>query len=181
MAFVPKLDWVNDPEAPATKPGMTPVKAEELIRIEQGIKAAHDAVAALPAPLVLGTTASTAAAGNHTHPAPTVATVTGLQAALDAKGTSNLALGTTSTTALAGNTPLLKVGTTATDAKAGDYQPTYASLPDKPTIPAAPAAGTAAQLSAGTDTTVRTWAAKVLADEIDARVAAAIAAIPPAE
>lgn len=153
MAFVPRDDWKNLPDT------STPIKAEDMIRIEAGIAAAHDAVEALPAPLTLGTTAGTALAGN----------------------TALLKLGTTATTALKGDTPLLKVGTTATDAKAGDYQPTYASLPDKPTIPAAPAAGTAAQLAAGTDTTVRTWSAKVLADEIDARVAAAIAAIPPAE
>lgn len=40
----------------------------------------------------------------HSH---TIANVTGLQAALDSKGTSNLALGTTAATALAGNTTVL--------------------------------------------------------------------------
>lgn len=72
-----------------------------------------------------GTTAGTAAAGNdarladartpkaHSHP---ISEVTGLQAALDAKGTSNLQLGTTSGTA-----------------KAGDYQPTWAQVTGKPT------------------------------------------------
>lgn len=40
----------------------------------------------------------------HSH---TIASVTGLQAALDSKGTSNLALGTTDATALAGDTTVL--------------------------------------------------------------------------
>lgn len=43
-------------------------------------------------------------------------------------GTSNLTLGTTGTTALAGNTPLLTIGTTT--AKAGNYQPTAANITD---------------------------------------------------
>lgn len=37
-------------------------------------------------------------------------------------------LGTTATTALAGNTALLKVGAAATDAKAGNYTPTIANV-----------------------------------------------------
>lgn len=45
---------------------------------------------------------------------------------------------------------------------------------------APPAAGTAAELQAGTVTQTRVWSPKVIADEIDRRVAAAIAAIPPA-
>ncbi|MNW38166.1 hypothetical protein D3C74_152250 [compost metagenome] len=59
-------------------------------------------------------------------------------------GTSNLALGTTASTALAGNTP----------------------------IPAAPAVGTAAMLEAGTDTTVRVFSAKTIHDEIARQIAA---------
>ena len=43
-------------------------------------------------------------------------------------GTSNLTIGTTSGTAMAGNTALLKVGTAATDAKAGNYQPTAENI-----------------------------------------------------
>lgn len=143
MTFTPK-EWADGAA------GNTPITASELNRIEAGIEDAHDAVDAIPAPLAIGTTASTAAAGNHTHAAPTVAGVTGLQAALDAKGTSNLALGTTATTALKGDT----------------------------VIPAAAAAGSAAQLTAGTDTVQRTWSAKMLTDEINARVAAAISEIP---
>lgn len=54
------------------------------------------------------------------------------------------------------------IGTTATTAMAGNT-----------TIPAAPAAGTAALLEAGTDTTLRTWSAKMIADYVKAQVTAA--------
>jgi len=77
-----------------------------------------------------------------------IADVTGLQAALDSKGTSNLELGTTASTALAGNT----------------------SIPD------IPAELSAAEAEAGTSTATRTITAKVLADEIDRRIAAAAGA-----
>lgn len=78
MAFTPKT-WADGAA------GETPITAAELNRVEAGIEEAHDEIATLPAPLALGTTASTAAAGNHTH---TIANVTGLQAALDAKATA---------------------------------------------------------------------------------------------
>lgn len=77
-------------------------------------------------PPTIGATGSTAVAGNdtrltnartpltHSH---AIADTTGLQAALDSKGTSNLALGTSSTTA-----------------KAGDYQPTWTQVTSKPTV-----------------------------------------------
>lgn len=50
--------------------------------------AARTAIGAGTSSLALGTTASTAAAGNHTH---TIANVTGLQTALDAKLTASKA------------------------------------------------------------------------------------------
>lgn len=50
--------------------------------------AARTAIGAGTSNLALGTTASTAAAGNHTH---TIANVTGLQTALDAKLTASKA------------------------------------------------------------------------------------------
>lgn len=59
-------------------------------------------------------------------------------------GTSSLALGATASTALAGNT----------------------------SIPAATAAGTRAQLDAGTDTTVRAFSAKDIAEYVAAQIAA---------
>lgn len=54
-----------------------------------------------------------AAASTHSH---AIADTTGLQAALDAKGTSNLV-----------------IGTTASTAKAGNYVPTWAEVTSKPT------------------------------------------------
>ena len=57
--------------------------------------------------LVLSTDTRLSDARNPTAHSHTIASVTGLQAALDSKGTSNLALGTTAGTALAGNTPVL--------------------------------------------------------------------------
>lgn len=59
------------------------------------------------------------------------------------------------------------IGTTATTALAGNTA-----------IPSIPAALSASDAQAGTSTAQRTITAKVLADEIDRRVAAAIAAIP---
>ena len=64
-------------------------------------------------------------------------------------GNSNLALGTTATTAMKGDTA----------------------------IPTVPAAGTAAEIQAGTATATRVWSPKVIHDEI----ARQIAAIQPAE
>lgn len=66
----------------------------------------------------------------------------------------------------------------AIGAGTSSFSGSFDDLEAKPTIPAAPAAGTAAQLSAGTDTTLRTRSAKMLADEIDRRIAAAT---PPVE
>lgn len=60
-------------------------------------------------------------------------------------------------TAIGAGTSNLAVGTGATDAKAGDY---------------APAAGTGALLSTGTDATQRTWTAADIAAFVDAKIAA---------
>lgn len=61
------------------------------------------------------------------------------------------------------------IGSTAATAMAGNTQ-----------IPTVPGALTAAEAEAGSSTAARTISARVLADEIDRRVAAAIAAIQPA-
>lgn len=61
----------------------------------------------------------------------------------------------------------------AIGAGTSDFSGSYADLENKPTIPAAPATGTAALIQAGTDTTQRLWTAAVLAAEIDRRIAAA--------
>lgn len=91
MAFTP-TDW-KDGAA-----GGTPITAEQLNRMEQGIVDGQNATAV---------TWSTLAGKPATFP-PTI--------------------GTTAATALAGNTTLLKVGTGATDAKAGNYTPTIANV-----------------------------------------------------
>lgn len=71
------------------------------------------------------------------------------------------ALGTTATTALAGNTALLKLGTTATTALKGDT-----------VIPTLPGVATAAELEAGTVTAARLVSPKAIHDEIARQIAA---------
>lgn len=63
-------------------------------------------------------------------------------------------------TAIGAGTSDLKLGTTATTALKGDT-----------VIPAAPATGTAAALTAGTETTAKVWSAKTIADFVKAEVA----------
>lgn len=113
-----------------------------------GLQAALDAKGT--SNLTLGTTAATAKAGDYqpswtqvtgkptvftpdTH-AHAVADVTGLQAALDSKGTSNLALGTTASTA-----------------KAGNYVPAWTEVTSKPTTFAPTIGATASTAVAGND------------------------------
>ena len=81
-------------------------------------------------PPTIGTTATTAKAGNYVPSAAEVAGVlpAALTSAQAAATPSIRALGTTATTALAGNTPLLAIGTTATTAKAGNWTPTIAQV-----------------------------------------------------
>ncbi|MGB3358132.1 MAG: hypothetical protein WA972_21075 [Rhodococcus qingshengii] len=149
-------DWKNKPDT------STPVDDVALEHIEQGIVDAHEAIDALPAPLVLGTTAGTALAGNTTIPAALPA----LSQANAEAGTATVASSVTAAVLKAGVVAHgIKIGTTAGTALAGNT-----------TIPAATAAGTRAQLDAGTDTVVRAFSAKDIADF----VAAQIAAIPPA-
>lgn len=131
-------DWKNKPDS------STPVDDVALEHIEQGIVDAHDAIAALPAAPTADTLGGATTVGKAVIKAVDGAAA---RTAIGA-GTSSLALGTTATTALKGDT----------------------------VIPAATAAGTRAQLDAGTDTTVRAFSAKDIADF----VAAKIAAIPPA-
>lgn len=87
MAYEPKT-WADGAA------GGTPITAAELNRIESGIDEAHEDLATIPEPLTIGTTASTAAAGNHSHNAADVGAapashthvitdVTGLQGILD--------------------------------------------------------------------------------------------------
>lgn len=61
-------------------------------------------------------------------------------------------IGTTATTALAGNTPLLQIGTTATTAKAGNYTPAWGDVTGKPAVIAAGADAAAARTAIGAGT-----------------------------
>lgn len=135
-----KQTWADGEE------GGTPITADRLNHIEDGVKAPDWAdvqnkptIPAAPTWANISGKPAVVAAGADAAEART---------AIGA-GTSNLALGTTSTTALKGDT----------------------------VIPTVPAAGTAAEIEAGTVTTARVWSPKVIHDEI----ARQIAAIPPAE
>ncbi|OLT54835.1 hypothetical protein BJF89_00970 [Corynebacterium sp. CNJ-954] len=93
MAFTERTDWVDDPDAPPSKPGMTPIRAQDVRRWEAGISEAHR----------LAEDAQTAAEAKsdsgHKHPAsditgtlaagqiPTLAQskITGLTSALESK------------------------------------------------------------------------------------------------
>lgn len=160
MAYTPTT-WVDGAS------GGTPITAAELNRMESGIVDGQNAAN----PTVDTLTGATAVGKSVMKAADAAAARTAIGA-----GTSNVKVGTGAGDALAGNTALLKVGTTATTAKAGDYVPAWADVTGKSTIPAATAAGTRAQLDAGTDTTVRAFSAKDIAEF----VAAQIAAIPEA-
>lgn len=61
---------------------------------------------------------------------------------------------------------------TAIGAGTSSFSGSYNDLGDRPTIPAAPGAGDAAKLTAGTDTVTRTWTAKMIHDEIARQIAA---------
>lgn len=159
----------------------------------------------------IGTTATTAMAGNTPIPAaPTADTLSGATAV--GKSVMKATDAAAARSAIGAGTSNLALGTTATTAAAGNHIHSYNDLTDKPTIPSAPAeerlvpsGGTqnqvlkvgsdgkpawgvdantqpptlsAADVQAGTATTPSSITAKVLADEIDRRVAAAIAAIP---
>lgn len=77
----------------------------------------------------------------------------------------------------AGGTPItaaelnrMEAGIEAVDQLPEPFSGSYADLTDKPTIPAATAAGTRAQLDAGTDTTVRAFSAKDIAEYVTAQI-----------
>jgi len=81
--------------------------------------------------LSLGTTAGTAMEGNTTF---SFADITSKPTTISGYGiTDALQLGTTSTTALAGDTALLQLGTTSTTALAGDTTFAFADITSKPT------------------------------------------------
>src|SRR5690606_27872174 len=101
MAYTPKT-WA-DGEA-----GGTPITAAELNRMETGIDDAHDAIDGLPEPLELGTSGTTAAAGNHTHTAASIGAAAAshthtLAQVTDAGDAAGMDVGTASGTVAAGN------------------------------------------------------------------------------
>lgn len=125
--------------------------------------------------LAIGTTATTAKAGNYQPTAAnisdaseigrtvlTAADANAVRSAIGA-GTSDLALGTTASTAKAGNyvptwaevtgkPTFLTIGTTATTAKAGNYVPTWAEVTGKPSTFAPTIGSTATTAAAGNHT-----------------------------
>lgn len=97
------------------------------------------------------------AEGSESNPV----TVDTLEGATDTgKSVLKAATAAAARTAIGAGTSDLKLGTTATTALKGDT-----------VIPAAPATGTAAALTAGTETTAKVWSAKTIADFVKAEVA----------
>jgi hypothetical protein len=144
------------PAAPTadTLSGATAVGKSVLKAADQG--AARTAIGAGTSSLALGTTATTAAAGNHIHSyndltdKPTIPSAPAEERLVPSGGTQN---------------QVLKVGSDGKPAWGVDANT------QPPTL-------SAADVQAGTATTPSSITAKVLADEIDRRVAAAIAALP---
>lgn len=93
-------------------------------------------------PPTIGTTATTAKAGNYQ---PTWAQVTGKPAVI-AAGTDAAA----ARAAIGAGTSDLAIGTTATTAKAGNYQPTWTQVTSKPTLMTQATAAPASPTSTGT-------------------------------
>lgn len=121
MAYEP-TEWVND--------ASPDVEASNLNKIEQGIKDAHDAAAAAQA------TANGKADPDDipTVPAaPTADTLTG--ATTVGKNVLKASDATAARSAIGAGTSNLALGTTATTALKGDYKPAWADVTGKPTIP----------------------------------------------
>lgn len=151
MAFEARDDWKAGDKYPATRI----VELEETVEGNQTAldnKADKKDIPTVPAAPTADTLAGATAVGKAMLKAPDAAAG---RAALGA-GTSNL-----------------KVGTGANDAKAGNYTPSWPEVTGKPTIPDATAAGTRAQLDAGTDTTVRAFSAKDISEYVTAKIAEA--------
>lgn len=99
--------------------------------------AARTAIGAGTSNLAIGTTASTAKAGNYT---PAWADVTGKPAVIAAGADAAAAR-----TAIGAGTSSLVIGTTASTAKAGNYVPTWTEVSAKPAVIAAGATAVAAR------------------------------------
>ena len=99
--------------------------------------AARSAIGAGTSNLAIGTTASTAKAGNYT---PAWSDVTGKPAVIAAGATAADAR-----TAIGAGTSSLAIGTSASTAKAGNYTPTWTEVSGKPAVIAAGATDVAAR------------------------------------
>lgn len=99
--------------------------------------AARSAIGAGTSNLAIGTTASTAKAGNYT---PSWADVTGKPSVIAAGADAAAAR-----TAIGAGTSSLAIGTTASTAKAGNYVPTWTEVSAKPAVIAAGATAVAAR------------------------------------
>ena len=99
--------------------------------------AARTAIGAGTSNLTIGTTASTAKAGNYT---PSWADVTGKPTVIAAGTTAAEAR-----SAIGAGTSSLTIGTTASTAKAGNYHPTWDQVTSKPAVIAAGATDVAAR------------------------------------
>lgn len=147
-----KTDWANGDKLTA--------EAMNTLGAEVGGKANKSDIPSVPAAPTADTLSGATATGKAVLKATDQAAA---RSAIGAgTGSSNLALGTTATTA----------------AK-GDHVHAYEDLTGKPTIPAATASGTRAQLDAGTDTVARAFSAKDISEYVAAQIASA--GEPPAE
>lgn len=115
---------------------------------------ARTAIGAGTSNLTLGTTPTTAKAGNYV---PTWGEVTGKPT------TFAPVIGDTATTALAGNTPLLQIGNTATTAKAGNYTPPVATASVSGTVKLSTDTVQTVAPTAATSTAGRTYMVQNLA------------------
>lgn len=98
-------------------------------------------------PPVVGTTATTAKAGNYQ---PTAANISDATAV--GRSVLTAADAAAARTAIGAGTSNLAVGTTATTAKAGNYTPTWAEVSGKPAVIAAGADAAAARTAIGAGT-----------------------------
>ncbi|WP_414121497.1 hypothetical protein [Corynebacterium nuruki] len=126
--------------------------ADRMVKLETVVAANEAAVAAV-------------------SPAPTADTLSG--ATTVGKSVLKATDAAAARAAIGAGTSSLALGDTATTAAKGDHTHAYADLTGKPTIPSATPAGTRAQLDAGTDTVVRAFSAKDIAEFVAAQITAA--------
>lgn len=120
------------------------------------------AIGAGTSSLQIGSSASTAKAGNYV---PSWGEVSGKPAVIASGADANAAR-----TSIGAGTSNLAIGTTSSTAKAGDYQPTWAQVTGKPVVIASGADQAAARTSIGAQS----------AADVDARISGLIGGAPAA-